>query len=244
MSRYDIPGGAESEFEPGSDNQVLRNLEGITDPRVVEERETELLATAYVDSFDWATIGTRFTPEMICEMHRLWLGDIYPTAGAYRTVNMSKGGFLFCAADYVEREIGRFGQEQLAAHTPCRSHVHAPFESAQKREIHRKSKIPEVRPLSVEAVAYKVAVVHAELLLIHPFREGNGRLGRWLADLMVLQSGNPAPEYDLDDDEKRDRYHAAMRQGYKGEFKDLTALFLSWIERGQQLSHGRQKTSR
>jgi hypothetical protein len=30
-------------------------------------------------------------------------------------------------------------------------------------------------------------VVHAELLLIHPFREGNGRLARWLADLMALQ---------------------------------------------------------
>jgi Fic family protein len=33
------------------------------------------------------------------------------------------------------------------------------------------------------------------LLFIHPFREGNGRLVRWLADLMIAQADLPAPDY-------------------------------------------------
>ena len=37
----------------------------------------------------------------------------------------------------------------------------------------------------VEALA--VAIEHAELLLIHPFRDGNGRVARWLADVMAVQ---------------------------------------------------------
>ena len=80
-----------------------------------------------------------------------------------------------------------------------------------------------------------MSVVHAELQLIHTFREGNGRLGRWLADLMVLQASYPAPEYDLDNDQKRNAYYSALRRGFAGDFKPLTSLFEYWIERAQQL---------
>lgn len=34
-----------------------------------------------------------------------------------------------------------------------------------------------------------MAKVHAELLFIHPFREGNGRTARLLANLMVQKQG-------------------------------------------------------
>ena len=34
-----------------------------------------------------------------------------------------------------------------------------------------------------------IAKVHAELLLIHPFREGNGRTARILANLMSRKAG-------------------------------------------------------
>ena len=38
-------------------------------------------------------------------------------------------------------------------------------------------------------LAEAIAVVHVELILIHPFREGNGRLARLLADVMAVQGG-------------------------------------------------------
>ena len=39
------------------------------------------------------------------------------------------------------------------------------------------------------------AAVHAEPILIHPFREGNGRCARLLATLMGLQAGLPALDF-------------------------------------------------
>ncbi len=36
-----------------------------------------------------------------------------------------------------------------------------------------------------------LAEVHVELMLVHPFREGDGRLRRLLATLMALQAGLP-----------------------------------------------------
>ena len=48
-------------------------------------------------------------------------------------------------------------------------------------------------------VAQALAEVHVELMLVHPFREGNGRLGRLLSTLMVLQAGLPVLDFsDLD----------------------------------------------
>ena len=35
----------------------------------------------------------------------------------------------------------------------------------------------------------RLAVVHAELILVHPFRDGNGRLARLVSLLMARQAG-------------------------------------------------------
>jgi cell filamentation protein len=39
-----------------------------------------------------------------------------------------------------------------------------------------------------------LAWTHAEFILIHPFREGNGRLARLLNTMMALQAGRPEHE--------------------------------------------------
>lgn len=41
--------------------------------------------------------------------------------------------------------------------------------------------------MSEEQIIEAIAVTHVELILIHPFREGNGRLSRLLADVMAVQ---------------------------------------------------------
>ena len=40
-----------------------------------------------------------------------------------------------------------------------------------------------------------LALTHAEFVLIHPFREGNGRLVRLMNAVMALQAGLPALDY-------------------------------------------------
>jgi len=57
-----------------------------------------------------------------------------------------------------------------------------------------------------------IANVHIELILIHPFREGNGRLSRLLMNVMALQAGWPELGFTVWDKQKTD-YFAAIQAG-------------------------------
>lgn len=70
-----------------------------------------------------------------------------------------------------------------------------------------------------------------ELMLIHPFREGNGRLGRMLATLMALQAGLPILEFSELDDAMREEYFAAVRAGIDRNYRPMKRLFADIIER-------------
>ena len=82
-----------------------------------------------------------------------------------------------------------------------------------------------------------MAEVHAELLLIHLFREGNGRLSRWLADLMALQAGLGPPDYGFAGRGSRSsqsRYLDAVKRGYVQDYDSLTDFFREAMERRLQ----------
>lgn len=57
-----------------------------------------------------------------------------------------------------------------------------------------------------------IAVVHIELILIHPFREGNGRITRLLANVMAMQAGKPECDFSSWGKGKTD-YFAAIQAG-------------------------------
>lgn len=46
-NRYDASESEEGQYEPGSNEQVLKNLLGITDPKEMEEVETKALEIAF-----------------------------------------------------------------------------------------------------------------------------------------------------------------------------------------------------
>ena len=56
-------------------------------------------------------------------------------------------------------------------------------------------KLPDTYP-DKASLAKDVAIVHGELLFIHPFREGNGRTARILANLMVRKQGYEGLRFD------------------------------------------------
>ena len=120
-------------------------------------------------------------------------------------VELSKGGFCWPPAHLVASNMERFEAGLLREHTPC-------------------------RPAELLQVAQRMAEVHAELLLIHPFREGNGRLARWLADLMALQAGYVAPLYRFrgrGSKDNRARYLEAVKRGYLQEKCGFYALAMA-----------------
>jgi len=67
-------------------------------------------------------------------------------------------------------------------------------------------------------IVHALAVVHTELILIHPFREGNGRAARMLATLMGLQSELPPLDFGMMGGNSRKGYFAAVQAGMRGDY--------------------------
>lgn len=74
-----------------------------------------------------------------------------------------------------------------------------------------------------------MAIVHTELILIHPFREGNGRLARLLATLMALQAGLPPLDFSDFEQERQEEYFIAVRYGLDRNYKPMGKVFADVI---------------
>jgi fido (protein-threonine AMPylation protein) len=75
-----------------------------------------------------------------------------------------------------------------------------------------------------------LAEVHAELILIHPFRDGNGRLARLMAMLMASQAGiNPLRLSALAGRGRR-TYVQAIHAAMSRDYAPLESLFSSAID--------------
>ncbi len=78
---------------------------------------------------------------------------------------------------------------------------------------------------AIEKIAKTLAVVHTELVLIHPFRDGNGRVARLLATLMALQGGLPPLDFSGLKGPKRKEYFTAIRMGLGRDYKRMEEIF-------------------
>ena len=123
----------------------------------------------------------------ICEWHRRWLGNVYSWAGQFRSVNLGKGEFQFAAAHLIP---GLMGDLEIGFLRPLACHVE----------------------MSDDELIESLASIHIEFILIHPFREGNGRLSRLLAMIMALQAGRPVLDFSWLDS-NRAEYFSAVQAG-------------------------------
>ena len=186
MNRYKVVGTA-AECEPGSNGLVLRNKMGIRDPAVMEALERDLLLDLYQSILGNGAPPTPLRISDLIEWHQRWLGTVYAWAGKVRTFNLSKQGFAFASCHLLPALLASFESEQLAKRTPF-------------------------QPMTMEALISGLAEVHVEFVLIHPFREGNGRMGRLLLDVMACQAGIGPLDYSAWD-RQRLHYFAAIRAG-------------------------------
>ena len=185
--RYDTTGNVEAQLEPGSNSRVLANKLGITDPDEMDDIELGLFYKLQGDVIGSVKADQPITFADICEWHRSWPDNVYAWAGRYRTLNMGKGDFQLAASAQIPRLMDKLDNEILPVHTHCTG-------------------------MSEEQLTEAIAVVHVELTLIHPFREGNGPLSRLLANVMALQAGWPELDYTPWDDCKTD-YIASIQAG-------------------------------
>ncbi len=205
VDRYDAT-GLEAEFEPGSRGRVLRNLVGIQSAREMARAESVALLNATQSLIDQTRTDQRFSARDVCRMHCLWLEGIYSWAGKYRSVNIAKGQLMFAAAIHVPNLMLELERGALRQYTPCGSSA-------------------------LEEQARALAVVHTELVLIHPFREGNGRCARLLAVLMGLQAGLPALDFGGIRGLEKRRYIGAIHAGLDRNYGPMTEVFQRVIAR-------------
>jgi cell filamentation protein len=84
-----------------SGTEVLRNIPGIRDSQQLSSFEANATAARLID-LDAAPLAGGFDAAHLKAIHRYIFQDVYGWAGAFRTVNISKGGHLFGAARFVE----------------------------------------------------------------------------------------------------------------------------------------------
>lgn len=168
-NRYNV---SENEgYETDSKDEVLKNYLSIKTKVKIDKIEAQELRRTESELIQIFDRNHQFTAQDICNIHELWLGDVYPIAGKYRTVFMSKNDFPFANPLLIENLMNNLEKKYLSKYTPCH------FSDINK-------------------LAYALGVIHVELIIIHPFREGNGRVSRLLANLMALQAGQPPLNFE------------------------------------------------
>ena len=205
--RYDASGNSEGQFQAGSNDLVLLNKLGLTDSTEMDEVELDLLEQITESVLNETGEDQVITQVDLCEWHRRWLGNVYKWAGQYRSVNMGKDDFQFAAAHLIPKLMDDLEKKYLSVLMPCRG-------------------------MGDDKLIQALACVHIEYILIHPFREGNGRLSRLLANVMALQAGHPILDFSYMEINKGD-YFTAIRAGLDNE-KPMEEIFRRVLLDSQQ----------
>lgn len=147
---------------------VLKNVPGLHDPEALEAYELALSR----ERANQPLPRGRLSVSHYQAIHHHLFQDVYPWAGRFRTVRISKGGSMFCYPEHIASEMRRL------------------FTELRERAY--------LRDLSASVFAAKTAHFLAELNAIHPFREGNGRTQLAFLSLLAVQAGHPLQIERLD----------------------------------------------
>ena len=156
---------------------VLINLLNIRDNKTLQRAESRIVATKLFELRKNEMIGN-FDVEHFIKIHKFLFEDIYPFAGKFRTENIAKGYFSFAEWEYIDTELRKL------------------LEKLHKSNLLK----DDTRAELVKDLAYYLA----ELNVLHPFREGNGRTIREFIRelaykngyLLDLQKVEPSEVYD------------------------------------------------
>lgn len=183
---------------PGNQNEVLPNIQGLKFLEDIAISEFEGFLKTEILLTEALTKRTKFNAKYILKIHKLALSHLYSFAGKYRDVNLSKGGFPFAAARFLPSTMALFENEIL---------LKLPHNYANTDELIK-----------------DIATVHGELLFIHPFREGNGRTARILANLMARKQGYGPLMFDKIGEKEFELYVLAVQAAANKDYQKMEQL--------------------
>lgn len=168
MSKYQF--NASDIYLPGTD--IPKNRLGITEPDLLHQVEETLLQQAYQAFIAECEPDTRFDEACFKSLHQRTFESLYDWAGAYRSVDMSKGNSMFCRASYLAHESQRIF-----------------------RQLEQESFLHQAKDSLREKFAERLAYYQSELIALHPFYELNGRITRLFFDLIAVANGYAPIDY-------------------------------------------------
>lgn len=179
------------------------NYAGCLDHEEVRRQEDLGVARAW-EFISGLRDDTPITVELVRDVHRELMGEIYPFAGEWPTVRLEKGGTVWpLPPNGIAPHMARL-EGELFSRTP--------FYDSDK-----------------DALCRFVAEALNEVLAIHPFREGNGRAARIIGSLIFLQNDlPPISEWQRDRDEAE--YIGACKEGSVKNYAPLAAVLRRWLD--------------
>lgn len=164
FSKYDVYTTTQSIY-CYSDSNVLKNKLNIRDNKLLKTAEEEITLIKQMELLKNPIKGN-FSKAHLMNIHKFIFEDIYSFAGKIRREQISKADTMFYPPNLIDRELDKV------------------FAKIKEKNM--------LRETDEEKVFDNLAYVMAELNIIHPFREGNGRSIREFIRLMAKRMG-----YDL-----------------------------------------------
>ena len=193
-----------------TEDGICINYAGCLDREEVNRREDEGIQRAmeHVAELVRRTEPAPLTVQLIRRLHSELMGSIYPFAGEWRTVALHKG--------------------EGPTRWPLPPGGIQPLMDVLDRDVLSRSPVISVEDAVVFGFASEVM---NELIAVHPFREGNGRLAFIVGNLILMQNDLlPLTTYERRGDEER--YYAACEAGrLQKDYNPLGALLAEWEDR-------------
>ena len=164
FSKYDVYTTTQSIY-CYPDSNVLKNKLNIRENKLLKTAEEEITLIKQMELLKNPIKGN-FSKAHLINIHKFIFEDIYPFAGKIRREQISKADTMFYPPNLINRELDKV------------------FAKTKEKNM--------LKETDEEKVFDNLAYVMAELNIIHPFREGNGRSIREFIRLMAKRMG-----YDL-----------------------------------------------
>ncbi len=164
FSKYDVYTTTQSIY-CYPDSNILKNKLNIRDNKLLKTAEEEITLIKQMELLKNPIKGN-FSKAHLMNIHKFIFEDIYSFAGKIRREQISKADTLFYPPNLIDRELDKV------------------FAKIKEKNM--------LKETDKEKVFDNLAYVMAELNIVHPFREGNGRSIREFIRLMAKRMG-----YDL-----------------------------------------------
>lgn len=174
-------------------SRVLKNKLGIKDAEKLRVAEREITSLRIANARVNPVAGS-FGFEHLKSLHKYIFGDIYDWAGEVRWVNISKGN-QFCLCEHIE------------------SNAQVLFSKLRSERL-LVGAAPELVPL-------RLSYYLGEINVIHPFREGNGRVQRLFIELLAEQAGFNVDFADVSEQEMIE----ASADSFACDYGKMDAMF-------------------